>query len=83
MRAAMARKARGWGWACVAAVGLAVGCNDFEGSCDDLAEICATCPLDGDGPVAASSCNHTVDSGDEAACQARLDQDTYAICRAP
>ena len=45
--------------------------------CADLAEVCGRCPDDETGRVARKSCDGTVASEDEAACEDRLEQRTY------
>ena len=57
---------------------LAVGCSDSP--CQELETVCALCPTDGNsiGIAAGDSCNRTVKSNDEDACQDRLDQNTYS-----
>ena len=52
------------------------GCGDD--SCAELLEICGTCPESGNGIVARDSCERTAESGDEEACEDRVDQGTYA-----
>jgi hypothetical protein len=47
------------------------------GSCEDLAEICASCPDTPEGRQARASCEFAVDSGDELACEDRLDTGVY------
>ena len=77
---------RTWSFALSAAllVALGGGCG-AEGSCEDLAEICATCPDTPQGNQARTSCTFAVDSGDEMACEDRLDTDVYtgAGCAEP
>jgi hypothetical protein len=62
-----------------------VACGDDapDDACQNLAAVCALCPADGDGPLAAESCNNTVELADNYACQERLDADTYGAqgCR--
>lgn len=54
-----------------------VGCGSAEGSCDDLAAICASCPDTTEGRQARASCEFAVASGDELACEDRLDTGVY------
>lgn len=67
-------------WLGLAAAGLFLcvcltGCGDD--ACADLAEMCATCPADGQGPLAQASCQRAADAGDELACEDRLESGVY------
>lgn len=53
------------------------GCGGAEGSCEDLAPICASCPDTPEGRQARASCEFAVDSADELACEDRLDTGVY------
>jgi len=56
------------------AFGLA-GCGGDP--CADLSDMCATCPADNEGQLARASCDHAVESGDELACEDRLESGIY------
>jgi hypothetical protein len=56
---------------------LAAGaCGD---PCDDLQEVCDSCPTDTAGGLQAkNSCISAVESGDELGCEDRIDTEIYA-----
>jgi hypothetical protein len=51
------------------------GCGGDE--CADLEEICALCPVTGNGIAAKDSCERIVAAGNDDDCADRLDKDTY------
>jgi hypothetical protein len=55
-------------------LGTSAGCDD---PCSDLQEICDSCPAEGDGPIAKSSCEKTVREGTEEDCEERVELETY------
>lgn len=52
-------------------------CGGADGSCEDLQEVCGTCPDTPDGNQARTACQTAVDSGDELACEDRLDREVF------
>jgi hypothetical protein len=65
-------------WIGIIAMLSALGCNGADGSCEDLAEVCATCPDTPDGNQARASCEFAVEKADELACEDRIDREIYA-----
>lgn len=52
------------------------GCGD-DAACEELADICETCPTDGNGPAARASCLEAVSNGNEDDCRERIDGRFY------
>jgi hypothetical protein len=52
-----------------------VACGD---PCEDLREVCNSCPDTTEGQQAKRSCLGAADSGDELGCEDRLDTEIYA-----